>query len=110
MNFVITRESFNTSSVCSLMEVIMWNLSEIVCLREQRCRVLNWYVVSSPSALFKTSIFHQRRLITLIIFQVKATATNVDEAVRELPDANMVSYISSWLLNKDAKVLNAVDV
>ena len=27
-----------------------------------------------------------------LYFQVKATAENVDEAVRELPDANLVRY------------------
>ncbi|KAH0896450.1 hypothetical protein HID58_046018 [Brassica napus] len=35
---------------------------------------------------------------------VKATATNVDEAVRELPDANMVRHNNFWLLIKDVKI------
>lgn len=37
-----------------------------------------------------------------LIYQVKATAENVDEAVRELPDANLVRYsfwVSIWVLN-----------
>ena len=58
---------------------------------------------SYPSALLKKKISFPSEE-TYHIVQVKATATNVDEAVRELPDANMVSFISSWLLNKDAKV------
>jgi hypothetical protein len=30
--------------------------------------------------------------ILFVSYQVKATAVNVDEAVRELPDANLVRY------------------
>ncbi|KAG5403673.1 hypothetical protein IGI04_009791 [Brassica rapa subsp. trilocularis] len=37
---------------------------------------------SSPTAVLK-------KALTLVTIQVKATATNVNEAVRELPDANM---------------------
>lgn len=88
MTFFIIRESFNTSSVCSLMEVIMWSPSKIVCLRQRRNRVLNWYV------LFKI-LFLSKETNTLVTMKVKATATNVDEAVRELPDANMVRHINS---------------
>jgi len=32
-------------------------------------------------------------------YQVKATAENVDEAVRELPDANLVRYSFFWVSN-----------
>jgi hypothetical protein len=31
-------------------------------------------------------------LLHVLLYQVKATAENVDEAVRELPDANLVRY------------------
>lgn len=109
MTFFIIRESFNTSSVCNLMEVIMWSPSEIVCLRERRCRVLNWYVVNLLLCFNRVS-FYLEETNTLIIIQVKATATNVDEAVRELPDANTVRYINSWLLIKDVKNMNAIDL
>lgn len=36
--------------------------------------------------------FQLQLVISRHILQVKATATNVDEAVRELPDANSVRY------------------
>lgn len=49
---------------------------------------------SSPTTLSRKSLFYQGTLITLVIIQVKATATNVDVAVRELPDANTVRYIN----------------
>jgi len=37
-------------------------------------------------------VFHYGQCDLYLFYQVKATAENVDEAVRELPDANLVRY------------------
>lgn len=42
-------------------------------------------------------------------YQVKATAENVDEAVRELPDANLVRYSSLFGLIVDAFIIALTD-
>lgn len=42
-------------------------------------------------------------------YQVKATAENVDEAVRELPDANLVRYSSLFRLIVDAFIVALIE-
>lgn len=72
---------FQNNSVLLFRRTLLFNI--ILCLRFSVCDYILEYL-------------HQLSLI----YQVKATAENVDEAVRELPDANLVRYsfwVSIWV-------------
>lgn len=59
------------------------------------------------------SFLHIYMIFSLIplchnLFQVKATAENVDEAVRDLPDANLVRYSFRSMLRLISPVRNCL--